>query len=79
MKRNIVVTAIVATTLILPAFAQDKPFAESPKGEAQNAQTAPKTQPHSHLEERMGIQVSEQPPKKSAPVDKSKHSHPRDR
>lgn len=79
MKPAIIAAAIVATTLILPAFAEDKPATEPSKGDAQKAQATSKAKPHSHLEERMGIRASEQPAKKSAAVDKSKHSHPRDR
>ena len=79
MKLAIVAAAVVATTLILPAFAQDKPTTPAPKADAPKSQTTKPSKRHSHLEERHGIKTADQPVSESKPVDKSKHSHPRDR
>ncbi len=79
MKLEIVAAAIVATTLILPVFAQDKPTTLAPKADVPKVQTNKPSKRHSHLEERHGIKTPDQPVSESKPVDKSKHSHPRDR
>ena len=79
MKFEYLATALIATALAMPAFAQDKAAAEVPKADAPKAPAKAKAKPHSHLEDRAGIKPSEQPVKKSEPVDKTKHSHPRDR
>jgi hypothetical protein len=79
MKLEFIAAAVIATVLIMPVFAQDKAAAETPKADAPKAQTTAKGKPHSHLEDRQGIKPSEQPVKKSVPMDKTKHFHPRDK
>ncbi len=79
MKLEIVTAAIIATTLVLPALAQDKPTTPAPKADAPKSERNKPSKRHSHLEERHGIKTADQPVSESRPVDKSKHSHPRDR
>lgn len=79
MKHAIVVAAALGATLVMPAFAQDKPAAEPAAATTPKAKAKSKSKPHSHMEDRQGIKPSEHPKGKSGPVDKTKHSHPRDR
>ncbi len=79
MKHAIVAAAILSATLVMPALAQDKPAAEPSVATTPKAKAKSKSRPHSHMEDRQGIKPSEQPREKSGPVDKTKHSHPRDR
>jgi hypothetical protein len=79
MKLELFAAAIIATALITPAFAQDKPVTETPKTVAPKAQKNTPTKRHSHMEDRQGLKPSDQPVSESKPVDKSKHYHPRDR
>ena len=79
MKFEIVTAAILAIALTAPAFAEDKPMTEAPKAVAPKAQKNTPSKRHSHLEDRHGIKSADQPSGEAKPVDKSKHSHPRDR
>lgn len=81
MKRNAMFALVLASLIVVPAFAQEKSSAESAKGEAKKAEASnvvPAEKRHNHMEERTGIRAKP-PGEKAKPVDKSKHSHPRDR
>lgn len=79
MKLEIVAAAILATALITPTFAQDKPTTEAPKVVAPKAQKNTPSKRHSHVEDRHGIKSADQSASDSKPVDASKHSHPKDK
>ncbi len=79
MKLEIIAAAILATALITPTFAADKPTTEEPKAVAPKAQKNTPSKRHSHVEDRHGIKATDQSASESKPVDTSKHSHPKDK
>jgi len=79
MKLKLVASAILATALITPTFAEDKAATETPKVVAPKAQKNTPSKRHSHLEDRHGIKSADQAASEPKPVDTSKHSHPKDR
>lgn len=79
MKLKPVAAAVIATALAMPAFAQDKSATETPKADTPKAQAKSKGKPHSHLQEKTGMAPSDQPTGASKPVDKTKHSHPKEK
>lgn len=74
MKLSTIAAAVLAGSLAMPALAQDKPAAEAPKAQAKSKGT-----PHSHLQEKTGIKPSDPAAHPAKPVDKSKHSHPKEK
>lgn len=79
MKLEIIAAAILATALVTPTFAVDKPATEAPKIVSPKVQKNTPSKRHSHLEDRQGIKPADQSAGESQPVDKSKHSHPKDK
>jgi hypothetical protein len=79
MKLELIAAAILATAIITPTFAEDKPATEAPKAVAPKAQTNTPSKRHSHLEDRQGIRTADKAASEPKPVDTSKHSHPKDR
>lgn len=77
MKLNIFAAAAIAASLAMPVLAQDKAATDTPKADTPKAQA--KGKPHSHLKEKTGIEPSNQPVGAPKPVDKSKHSHPKEK
>ena len=57
MKLEIIAAAILATALITPTFAEDKPTTEAPKAVAPKAQKNTPSKRHSHVEDRHGIKA----------------------
>ncbi|MBS0336219.1 MAG: hypothetical protein JSS40_05295 [Proteobacteria bacterium] len=79
MKLKIFAAAAVAASLAMPVLAQDKSATEAPKADAPKAQAKSKAKPHSHMKEKTGIEPSDQATGASKPVDKTKHSHPKEK
>lgn len=81
MKRNAIIAAFLLSLAAIPVAAQDKSAATSAAEDGKKAaagKAAPMDKRHSHMEERTGIRAKPSEGK-GKPVDKSKHSHPRDR